>query len=211
MLFYFAESDPDRAAAAASGWEIAMKARCVRLYAPVTAVFGLLLAPRLDAQSTPLVYDPIVVTATRDAQRAFDVPASVDVIDGALIRSGQPAINLSESLVRVPGVFCGQSPELRAGPADQLARVRSEGDVRRAWSAAVSGRYSGDDARWARPDRQLQPLIGGPGGSAARPVLHALRQCFRRGDLGVHGERHAGAGAEPDRQRGQLRYDQPRR
>jgi iron complex outermembrane recepter protein len=46
-----------------------------------------------------------VVTATRNAQRAFDVPASIDVVDGAIIRGGQPAINLSESLVRVPGVF----------------------------------------------------------------------------------------------------------
>jgi iron complex outermembrane receptor protein len=33
------------------------------------------------------------------------VPASIDVIDGATIRDGQPAINLSEPLVRVPGVF----------------------------------------------------------------------------------------------------------
>ena len=51
------------------------------------------------------VLDPIVVTATRNAQRSFDVPASVDSLDQATIRDGQPAINLSESLARVPGVF----------------------------------------------------------------------------------------------------------
>ncbi|MDB5752542.1 MAG: putative outer membrane protein precursorTonB-dependent [Ramlibacter sp.] len=48
---------------------------------------------------------PVVVTATPGvAQDAFDTPASVDVIDGATIRRGQLQINLSESLVRVPGV-----------------------------------------------------------------------------------------------------------
>jgi iron complex outermembrane receptor protein len=57
------------------------------------------------AQSETAQLDPVVVTATRRAERSFDVPASVDSIDGATIRDGQPAINLSETLVRVPGVF----------------------------------------------------------------------------------------------------------
>jgi len=48
---------------------------------------------------------PVVVTPTPGvAQDAFDTPASVDVIDGATLRNGQLQINLSESLVRVPGV-----------------------------------------------------------------------------------------------------------
>ena len=38
------------------------------------------------------------------AQSAFDVPASVDVIEGATLRDGQLGINLSESLLRVPGI-----------------------------------------------------------------------------------------------------------
>jgi len=56
------------------------------------------------AQEAALL-DPVVVTATRTGQRAFDVPASVDTVDRTAIRDGQPAINLSESLPRVPGVF----------------------------------------------------------------------------------------------------------
>jgi iron complex outermembrane receptor protein len=48
---------------------------------------------------------PIVVTATRSAERAFDVPASVDVIDARTLHEGQPQVNLSETLARVPGVF----------------------------------------------------------------------------------------------------------
>ena len=56
------------------------------------------------AGGVPVTLDPVVVTATRGMDRLFDVPASADVIDGATIRDGQPAISLSESLVRVPGV-----------------------------------------------------------------------------------------------------------
>jgi iron complex outermembrane receptor protein len=65
-------------------------------------------ATRASAQvagDTPLVIDPITVTATRSAVRAFDVPASVDVIGAAAIHGGQPQVNLSETLSRIPGVF----------------------------------------------------------------------------------------------------------
>ncbi|BCT92056.1 TonB-dependent receptor [Lysobacter helvus] len=54
---------------------------------------------------TPAMLDTVVVTATKRAERSFDVPASIDVVDGATIRDGQPGINLSEPLVRVSGVF----------------------------------------------------------------------------------------------------------
>ena len=65
------------------------------------------LATIAQAQSepAPATLDPVVVTATRREERSFDVPASIDVIDGTTIREGQPAINLSEPLVRVPGIF----------------------------------------------------------------------------------------------------------
>jgi iron complex outermembrane receptor protein len=47
----------------------------------------------------------VTVSATRTEAAPFDVPASVDVIDGEQLRSaGRPEINLSESLVFVPGV-----------------------------------------------------------------------------------------------------------
>ncbi|MBK9606867.1 MAG: TonB-dependent receptor [Betaproteobacteria bacterium] len=65
------------------------------------------LAPPGQAQVAdpdPAVLDPVVVTATRRAGRSFDAPAAVDRIDGATIRNGQPQVNLSESLVRVPGI-----------------------------------------------------------------------------------------------------------
>jgi len=46
----------------------------------------------------------VVVTATRIAEDSHDLPMSIDRIDAATIRSGQLQVNLSESLVTVPGV-----------------------------------------------------------------------------------------------------------
>jgi iron complex outermembrane receptor protein len=97
------------------------------------------------------LYDPIVVTATRDAQRAFDVPASVDVIDGETIRRGQPAINLSESLVRVPGVFAAN----RQNYAQDL-QISSRGFGARAQFGVRGVRLYQDDIPVTMPDGQGQ-------------------------------------------------------
>jgi iron complex outermembrane recepter protein len=48
--------------------------------------------------------EPVVITATRSATNPFDVPASVDVVDGETLRSGQLQVNLSETLARIPGI-----------------------------------------------------------------------------------------------------------
>ena len=51
------------------------------------------------------VLPQMTVTTTRTEAAPFDVPASVDVIDGERVRAaGRPEINLSESLALVPGV-----------------------------------------------------------------------------------------------------------
>ena len=48
---------------------------------------------------------PVVVTATPGiAQTAFDAPASIDVITAQQLQNAQLQVNLSETLVRVPGV-----------------------------------------------------------------------------------------------------------
>src|ERR1700733_7552083 len=46
----------------------------------------------------------VVVTATRIAENSRDLPVSVDRIDAQTIRDGQLQVNLSESLMTVPGV-----------------------------------------------------------------------------------------------------------
>lgn len=48
--------------------------------------------------------DPVTVTATRTEADPFDVPASIDRVDGEDIRAGRLQVNLSESLNVVPGL-----------------------------------------------------------------------------------------------------------
>ena len=59
---------------------------------------------------------PIVVTATRVAESSADLPASIDSVDAQTIRNGQLQVNLSESLMTVPGV----SAESRQNYAQDL-------------------------------------------------------------------------------------------
>jgi iron complex outermembrane receptor protein len=54
--------------------------------------------------ATPDSLQTVVVIATRAPQSSFDLPVSVDRIDAHLIRDGQLQVNLSESLIQVPGV-----------------------------------------------------------------------------------------------------------
>ncbi|QJW84067.1 TonB-dependent receptor plug domain-containing protein [Ramlibacter terrae] len=71
----------------------------------LTAIAAARAAAQGPAGEPERTLRPVVVTPTPGvAQDAFDTPASVDVIDGATLRNGQLQINLSESLVRVPGV-----------------------------------------------------------------------------------------------------------
>jgi iron complex outermembrane receptor protein len=59
----------------------------------------------LQAQDAPLAQlDPVVVTATRSAERAFDLPLAIDTVEKDQIQRGQLEVNLSESLARVPGM-----------------------------------------------------------------------------------------------------------
>jgi iron complex outermembrane recepter protein len=67
---------------------------------------ALLAAAGARAQTAPQVLAPVTVTATRTQASPFDVPASVDVIDGERVHAaGRPEVNLSESVGLVPGVM----------------------------------------------------------------------------------------------------------
>ena len=127
------------------------------------------------------------------------------------IHNGQPQVNLSETLVADSGRVRGKSAELRAGPADQLARIRRARRVRRARRAAVPGRHPGHDARRAGADRQLQPVVRAAHRNAARALLRALRQRIGRRDFGVHRGSAECAAAVVHRRRRQLRNRDVRR
>ncbi len=66
---------------------------------------ALLITAALAAQAyAQQKVEPVVVTATRTAANPFDLPASVDVVDGDTLTSGQLQVNLSETLARIPGI-----------------------------------------------------------------------------------------------------------
>ena len=47
---------------------------------------------------------PIVVTPTRVEQSSFDLPVSIDAFNKEQIQRAQSQVNLSETLVRAPGI-----------------------------------------------------------------------------------------------------------
>jgi iron complex outermembrane receptor protein len=72
---------------------------CMRLIVGAVALHAL----AAGAQA-PERLDPLVVTATRSEERAFDLPVAIDSIDAALIQRNQLQVNLSEALARIPGI-----------------------------------------------------------------------------------------------------------
>jgi iron complex outermembrane receptor protein len=134
---------------AAAAWrELALRQRAL------VACSLFCVAPASLAQTAPgdvVVIDPITVTATRRAERAFDVPASVDTIDGATIHNGQPQVNLSETLVRIPGVFAAN----RQNYAQDL-QISSRGFGARAAFGVRGVRLYQDGIPVTMPDGQGQ-------------------------------------------------------
>ena len=81
----------------------------LKILRPVAAL-GLAALPCLGAAQTAAGeastgLAPVVVTATRTDVAPFDVPASIDRIDGSGIRDARLQVNLSESLGGVPGLL----------------------------------------------------------------------------------------------------------
>ena len=69
------------------------------------AVFAALMSASWAARGEgTTALDALVVTATRIAEDSRDLPVSIDRIEARTIRDGQLQVNLSESLMTVPGV-----------------------------------------------------------------------------------------------------------
>jgi iron complex outermembrane recepter protein len=75
-----------------------------RMAMPLTVLLPGLIAPlrALGESSGELSF--VVVTATRIAEDSRDLPVSIDRVSAQTIQTGQLQVNLSESLVTVPGV-----------------------------------------------------------------------------------------------------------
>ena len=58
-----------------------------------------------SAPAPPGAVQSVVVTATRTEARPFDIPASIDRVDGDTARDDRAQVNISESLGAVPGLI----------------------------------------------------------------------------------------------------------
>ena len=68
----------------------------------ILATLAAEVAHAQDAPPVPL--DLVVVTGTRTQTPAFDVPAAITGVGAEALRNAGPLVNLSEALVRVPGL-----------------------------------------------------------------------------------------------------------
>jgi iron complex outermembrane receptor protein len=75
-----------------------------QLAIPLTAICCWLVAPLCALGEGAEELSSVVVTATRIAEDSRDLPISIDRVEAQTIQSGQLQVNLSESLVTVPGV-----------------------------------------------------------------------------------------------------------
>ena len=114
--------------------------------------------------------EPIVVTATRVEQSAFDLPLSIDSLDQGRLQGGQLQVNLSEAMVRIPGIVV----QNRQNYAQDL-QISSRGFGARASFGVRGLRLYADGIPATMPDGQGQ-VSHFDLGSAAR--LEVLRGPF---------------------------------
>src|SRR5277367_960516 len=79
-----------------------MRRRIAAALAGVMLGVGAVVSSAQGESDTEL--DTIVVTATRGAESSRDLPVSIDRVDRRTLSVGQLEVNLSESLITVPGV-----------------------------------------------------------------------------------------------------------
>ncbi len=95
--------------------------------------------------------NPVVVTATRSAQNSFDLPVSIDAVDGETIRDNRLGANLSEIAPRVAGVVINN----RFQAAQELA-ISTRGFGARSLFGVKGVRIYTDGIPLTTPDGQGQ-------------------------------------------------------
>jgi len=128
----------------------------MRLGFPRLIAAGASLAAAAASAQSPLppadaTLDPLVITASRRSERSLDVPASIDVIGQREIQQQQPMVNLSETLVRVPGIVANN----RQNYAQDI-QISSRGFGARAAFGVRGIRLYQDDIPQTMPDGQGQ-------------------------------------------------------
>ena len=142
---------------------------------PLAAVIATFLLTGAAAAETPsgepsTRLEPVRVSITRAERLLLDVPASVDVIDGATLRDAQLRVNLSETLGRVAGLTV-----LDRGNYAQDLQISVRGFGSRASFGVRGIRLYVDGVPAASPDGQGQ-VSNFPLGAAER--IEVLRGPF---------------------------------
>lgn len=112
------------------------------------------LACTAGARAQPLLLDAVVISGSRIEERGFDVPAAIDAVDGDRLRDQQPRVNLSEALVRVPGLLIQNRQNLA-----QDLQVSSRGFGARATFGVRGVRLIQDGIPITMPDGQGQTAL----------------------------------------------------
>lgn len=107
-----------------------------------------------ESAAEKITMSPVVVTATRVEQNSFDLPVAIDVVDMENIQTGYLQMQLSESLIRVPGI----SAQDRTNQA-QDPKISTRGFGARSNFGARSIRIYVDGIPLTMPDGQGQPGI----------------------------------------------------
>ena len=102
----------------------------------------------------PTESSPVVVTATRVEQSAFDIPAAINAVNQRQIQDAQPRISLSESALRVPGLVVQDRQDYAQGP-----QVSSRGFGSRTPFGIRGVRLIADGIPATMPDGQGQSSI----------------------------------------------------
>jgi iron complex outermembrane recepter protein len=119
----------------------------------VSSVFGGLSLAEAEEEKT-LVLSPVVVTATRQSQNSFDLPVAIDVVSEKDIKDGQLQMQLSESLIRVPGITAQNRTQQSQDP-----QISSRGFGSRSAFGVRGIRLYVDGIPLTMPDGQGQPGV----------------------------------------------------
>lgn len=119
----------------------------------ISSLFGGVCFAEAEDEKT-LTLSPIVVTATRQEQNSFDLPIAIDVVEKKNIQDGQLQMNLSESLIRVPGITAQSRTQQAQDP-----QISSRGFGARSSFGVRGIRVYVDGIPLTMPDGQGQPGV----------------------------------------------------
>jgi len=106
------------------------------------------------AEENITIAAPVVVTATRVEQSSFDLPVAIDTVDIEDIQAGQLQMQLSESLIRLPGITAQNRNNQAQDP-----QISSRGFGSRSAFGVRGVRVFVDGIPLSMPDGQGQPGV----------------------------------------------------